>query len=120
MGRPARPFVHYAAYPAGPPGPPYTAARGEPLSGVYTTHAFTRSARHVTFESRHGHGPAARPFQDTPTRLPSRTDALMPVHLNLWLQGGAPPHDGQAVEVIVAGFTFEPADGDPARPTARR
>jgi hypothetical protein len=33
----------------------------------------------------------------------------MPVHMNLWLNQGAPPTNGQGVEVVIHNFSFTPA-----------
>lgn len=32
----------------------------------------------------------------------------LPLHMNLWLQGGKPPADGQEVEVVIKSFAYQP------------
>jgi hypothetical protein len=41
----------------------------------------------------------------------SISQSPMPVHMNLWLQGGNPPASGQGTEVVIHDFSFTPATG---------
>jgi hypothetical protein len=41
----------------------------------------------------------------------------MPVHMNLWLNEGSPPTNGQGVEVVIHDFSFTPAQTVSAVPT---
>ncbi|MAE70916.1 MAG: hypothetical protein CME06_10665 [Gemmatimonadetes bacterium] len=77
-----------------------------------TTHRFEWSAGRVDFTSWIGHGDYP-PAPEDVIHTWSNTEPDVPVpggeflHLNLWLLGGAPPSDGQPVEVVVESFRFE-------------
>lgn len=76
-----------------------------PAGAAPTTHSFTWRAGRVTFAS-------AAPAGWTHAWTYVGADVPRPggehPRLNLWLFGGAPPTDGQEVEVIVNGFSFTP------------
>jgi hypothetical protein len=101
----------------------YPAKAGKSASGwdfkvkdtsAENTHRFTWTPTGVKLESLAGHqnGTTGRyaiwSFKpDKPkTLVPQKP---MPVHINLWLSGGAAPTDGKDVEVVIRRFDFTPS-----------
>jgi hypothetical protein len=84
------------------------------LNGDYSTHRFVWDRDQVTFASAHGH--TRTPAQDNTIATWTYTGAGVPpagrvnARINLWLLAGAPPSDGQPVEVIIDSFTYVPAE----------
>ncbi len=84
------------------------------LNGDYSTHRFIWDTNQVTFASAHGH--THTPAQDNAMATWTYTGAGVPpvglvnARINLWLLDGAPPSDGQPVEVIIDSFTYVPAE----------
>lgn len=80
------------------------------LQSDYSTHSFRWTANSVEFTSAQGHAPSVGSVIESWTY----TGAGIPpagnveARLNLWLFNGAPPVNGQAVEVIVERFEFAP------------
>jgi hypothetical protein len=81
-----------------------------------TTSRFTWAPTDITFSTLAGFQPPGanaslirswtyRP--DDPSQTISQSP--MPVHVNLWLNQGAPPTNGQGVEVVIHAFSFTPA-----------
>ena len=77
------------------------------LSGSNTTHYIDWSSSAVRFKSIHGHyqeppDPAhlIHEWSYTGSDIPTREERLR-IHINLWLDHGNPPSDGQEVEIIV-------------------
>jgi hypothetical protein len=77
------------------------------LSGTHTTHYIDWHSSWIRFKSFHGH------YEEPPNEhylihewlytgedIPQEEDNLR-VHINVWLQGGNPPSDGQEVEIII-------------------
>jgi hypothetical protein len=88
-----------------------------------TSHAFDWRPDEVFCRSWHGHADEPDPgdvIETWPYPGPNFPRPEEPrVHLNLWLIGGAPPSDGQEVEVVISDFVFVPFcpadfDGDRA------
>ncbi|MDO8586331.1 MAG: glycoside hydrolase family 16 protein [Armatimonadota bacterium] len=89
-------------------------------SAATSTHSFTWRPNDCAFVSVEGH--CAVPNQCTavdswtfprPQDVPPSSDERL--HLNLWLNNGLAPANGQEAEVVLSGFEFEPWR-DPARP----
>ena len=80
------------------------------LESNYSTHSFTWRNDNIQFSSHQGHSP------DLGNEILSwsYTGADVPpagagnARINLWLMNGAPPSNGQAVEVIIERFEFTP------------
>ncbi len=79
------------------------------LAGQASTHSFRWSAGSVRFRSAQGSN-AAGPLIDAWTfggpGVPTPGDQVP--HLNLWLDGGHPPADGEDAEMVVTGFDYVP------------
>ena len=80
---------------------PCAAAHGqpEPLSNQ----SFSWRAGQVAFASSNG-GPPSWVYSGSDVPPPGNEKT----HLNLWLNGGSPPANGQPVEVVIRSFTFAP------------
>ncbi|HEX4297116.1 MAG TPA: glycoside hydrolase family 16 protein [Devosia sp.] len=84
------------------------------LKSDRSTYRFTWSATGVTYDWFPGYpDAAARPaatWIDAPAE-PAKHIPQSPlvVHMNLWLIGGKPPHDGKPVEIVITSFSFTPA-----------
>ena len=69
-------------------------------------HEFTWAPNRVSFRSAAADGSQIASWsysgRDVPRNGNERT------RVNLWLDGGAPPKDGNAVEVVLSGFSFTP------------
>ena len=84
------------------------------LTGTYTTSRFTWSSTGVRYWLMGGFQPVGtvtnviNSWNYTPTR-PSKNipQKAMPLHLNLWLDQGHAPANGQSVEVIIHSFSKE-------------
>ena len=82
------------------------------LNGTYTTSRFTWGASGIQFWLMGGFQPvgttqnvmASWNYTPTtpPTNIPQRA---MPLHMNLWLDKGHAPSNGQPIEVIIHAFT---------------
>ena len=70
-----------------------------------STHAFSWTREGVDFESSSGVGPATK-WSYRGSSVP--VEGNENVRINLWLFNGAPPSDGNDVEVIVRSFVFTP------------
>ena len=77
------------------------------LTGTYTAHYFDWQADRVLFKSIHGHYEEPRYPWDLIQEwsyegndVPQVGDSLR-VHINLYLDGGKPPSDGQEVEITI-------------------
>ncbi len=69
-----------------------------------TSHQFTWGPKAVSFLSTTGAGATIASWKYTGRDVPRSGDER--THINLWLNGGAPPTDGNEVEVVLSGFTF--------------
>lgn len=82
------------------------------LLGDFSTHSFAWLAESVRFSSYQGHALPPDPGNSIATWLYSGADVPPAgggnARINLWLMNGAPPSDGQEVEVIIESFEFAP------------
>jgi hypothetical protein len=69
-----------------------------------STHQFTWASKRVTFLSTSAAGATIASYQYGGRDVPRAGDER--THINLWLDGGAPPTDGKEVEVVLSGFSF--------------
>ena len=69
-----------------------------------TSHQFTWTSKAVSFLSTTGAGGPVARWNYTGRSVPKAGDER--ARINLWLHGGAPPVDGNEVEVVLSGFTF--------------
>lgn len=114
-GDPNAPGLDYVVYPAKPGQDPSGYAFDVTNASAENTQRFTWLSKSVDFQALAGHQNrnagqylhwVFKP-KKTPTRLVPQVP--MPVHLNLWLNGGLDPTDEHEVEVIIRDFTFTPA-----------
>lgn len=81
------------------------------LQGVYSIHEFVWGADAITFSSRQGQSPGSGEVIATwayeGADLPPAGQTQ--IRINLWLQNGTPPSDGQSLEVVITSFSFVPA-----------
>ncbi|NLZ12608.1 MAG: serine protease, partial [Thermotogaceae bacterium] len=79
--------------------------------GVYSIHEFVWGADAITFSSRQGQSPGSGEVIATwayeGADLPPAGQTQ--IRINLWLQNGTPPSDGQSLEVVITSFSFVPA-----------
>jgi hypothetical protein len=86
---------------------------------VKTTSLFTWAPTSVAFTTLQGFQPGSvkKIIQSWSYQPNDPTTAIpqspMPVHMNLWLDHGNPPLDGQSVEVVIRDFSFTPAQSQP-------
>jgi hypothetical protein len=73
-------------------------------SGVPADQSFSWSAGQVAFTSSNG-SPASWIYSGSDVPPPGNEKT----HLNLWLNRGSPPANGQPVEVVIRSFVFAPA-----------
>jgi hypothetical protein len=85
------------------------------LGGTYTTHYLDWQSSEIEFKSIHGH--SEEPPDDnylihewayTGDDIPAEEEDLR-AHINIWLQGGNPPSDGQEVEIIIKDADLPPS-----------
>jgi hypothetical protein len=82
------------------------------LNGTHTTHYIDWGVSTIQFRSIHGH------YQEPPDAVhlihewlyagedvPAQ-EACLRIHINLWMQKGQPPSDGQEVEIVVSDAQF--------------
>jgi hypothetical protein len=80
------------------------------LEGLYSTHSFKWESNQVFFSSYQGHIPD--PGSEIASWLYTGPDVppsgKAHARINLWLFNGAPPSNGQAIEVVLEAFQYEP------------
>jgi hypothetical protein len=80
------------------------------LQGIFSTHLFLWTAEAVTFTSYQGRlpdvGALIRTWTYEGADVPPAGDAH--ARINLWLNNGTSPSDGQPVEVVIVSFEFIP------------
>jgi hypothetical protein len=81
-----------------------------------TTSRFTWASNNVAFSTLGGLQPveSSTTVMDSWVYRPadpstSISQSPMPVHMNLWLDQGNPPTNGQGVEVVIHSFSFAPS-----------
>jgi hypothetical protein len=72
-----------------------------------STLEFTWTAKAVIFRSATASGATIASWTYTGPDVPRSGDERP--HINLWLDGGAPPTNGAEVEVVLSGFSFAPS-----------
>ncbi|WP_088363705.1 glycoside hydrolase family 16 protein [Bacillus cereus] len=110
---PNGPNMHYVLQPFSEPGNKYDFTTYL-KDGDYTTQSFKWEPKKVSFESLFGHY-MAPPTEDhlnnswiyTGKDIPTKGKAQ--VSINLWLTDGAPPTNGQEMEVVFNKFIFTPS-----------
>lgn len=75
----------------------------QPAEGA-TSHQFTWTSKAVSFLSTTATGATIASWKYTGRSVPKAGDER--ARINLWLYGGAPPTDGNEVEVVLSGFSF--------------
>lgn len=75
----------------------------QPAEGP-TSHQFSWTSKAVSFLSTTATGATIADWKYTGRSVPKAGDER--ARINLWLHGGAPPTDGNEVEVVLSGFTF--------------
>jgi len=83
------------------------------LNDTYTTQRFTWSSKSILFQSLSGHrnnnrNEFARWVFQPKAYLKQISQSPMPVHINLWLERGNAPQNGQPVEIVIHKFAFAP------------
>jgi len=120
----ARANAWFVVQPGSIPGniEPWTLAQ----SGTYTTHSINWQPSSIHFTSSHGHydgeppaGQLAHQWRYTGSTIPAAEQNLR-IHINLWLNQGVPPADGQDVEVTVRDVQFTPSRWSWYLPAAQR
>jgi hypothetical protein len=78
-------------------------------SNAPQTHSYYRTTSGITYKGVNDWSGTQFAYNNS-TGLTSTqiSQSTMPVHMNLWLQAGSAPQSGQAVEVIIHSFTFNP------------
>lgn len=114
-GVPDAPELDYVIYPSKPGPEPGGYAFHVTDPSAENTQRFTWTSRTVDFQALAGHQNGNRrqylhwAYKPKPGARKLVPQVPMPVHLNLWLNGGFAPIDGKEVEVVVSNFTFTPA-----------
>lgn len=85
--------------------------------GDYSTHQIDWQEREVEFSSQYGHREDKQLFfsnwkYQQVRRESESPQALLRVHMNLWLYQGKPPQDGRATEVIIRNFGYFSGKGE--------
>jgi len=93
--------AQYVVQPYGSPGNLFSFVQP---AGAPTSHQFTWASNRVTFLSTTAAGATIASWQHRGRDVPKPGDER--TRINLWLDGGAPPTDGNEVEVVLSGFTF--------------
>lgn len=75
----------------------------QPAEGA-TSHQFAWTSKAVSFLSSTATGDTIASWKYTGRGVPKAGDER--ARINLWLHGGAPPTDGNEVEVVLSNFTF--------------
>lgn len=78
-----------------------------------SAHSFTWSPSSVLFQSWTGATDPSDPEAHTDARHTFVGNVPSPggehVHMNIWLDAGLPPTDGQSVEIVISNFVFRPS-----------
>jgi hypothetical protein len=99
-------------YALAPYGPGQTLNFTLPVTLANTTHCLIWRAGNVAFQSLNG-GFALPPAATNVLEMWNNSLGVPPaggeqVHINLWLDNGNPPGNGQPIEAVVSGFEFVP------------
>lgn len=102
----------YTVAPANQPGHGHAFDHGKAAA---TVHEFRWSATEVSFRSATTFGMTIDRWSYRGADIPSPGDEH--TRINLWLQGGVPPSDGEEVELVLSSFSFAPPAPGPAPPS---
>lgn len=112
-GAPANPNGNYTIWPAQAGLQPASHTFEFTPTAITTTHQFAWTSSYVAYRSAQGSAADQSPADQQWTYQPVEFMQLipqhaMPLHINLWLFQGAPPVNGQELEIIISNFVFTP------------
>ncbi len=104
--------LNYTVWPALAGNSNFSFTQNFSLSGIYTTHRFTRTNNVVVFKSMYGfYNDDTNLFATATCTSPPKSISLkkMPAFINLWMFQGKVPANAESVEIIVHEFKYIPS-----------